>query len=107
MVPKLNYALMIILSAGLLAGITVLAVSVSGKPDNRPVTDAELKALINMLCSEREETVRQAEKRLAEIGQPARPKLQELANSENQDYAARAQKVIAMIDQRPPTQAKP
>lgn len=107
MAPKLNYALMIILSAGLLAGITVLAVSVSSRPDNRPVTDAELKALINMLCSEREETVRQAEKRLVEIGPPAKPKLLELANSDNQDFAARAQKVIALIDRTPPAQPRP
>lgn len=105
MVPKLNYALMLILSAGLLAGLTLLAVSASGRPDHRPVTEAELKALINMLCSEREESVREAEKRLTEIGAPARPRLEELAGSENRDYAARARKVLALIDRTPP--AKP
>jgi len=106
-VPKLNYALMIILSAGLLAGITVLAVSVSGKTQSRTVTDAELKALLNMLCSDKEETVVQAEKRLAEIGLPAKSKLLELANSENPEYAARAQRVIALIDRAPASRARP
>jgi hypothetical protein len=99
MVPRLNYVLMVVLSVGLLAVVTGLALS--SQPKEKPAaTDLELSAWINRLGNSDMDLVRQARSDLISAGQAALPRLKLALDSDNAQVRDQARRVIDVIEGR-------
>jgi len=97
MVPRLNYVLMATLSAGLLIGVTALAMTFSGDGKKTEVTDEQIEALVNRLANSDEDVVLNARRSLLHVGVDALPRLERAARSENPDVCRHAGELIRMI----------
>ena len=97
MVPRLNYVLMVVLSVGLLFGVTALAVTFSGNDKKTEVTDEQIAALVNRLANSDEDVVLNARRSLLRIGVDALPRLERAVRSENPEVCRHAGELIRLI----------
>lgn len=98
MAPRVNYILMAVLSLGLLAGVTALAVTYSGKGREREVSRERIDALVNRLADSDAEVVMDARRMLLRLGNQSLPRLYRALDSRNPQVRHHAGELIRLLE---------
>jgi hypothetical protein len=98
MVPRLNFILMGVLSVGLMAGVTALAVTYSGKGRRTEVSEERVDALVNRLADRDEEVVGDARRLLLRIGPDSVPRLRKALDSHDAQTRRHANELIRLLE---------
>lgn len=98
MVPRLNFALMVVLIIGLLAGVTALALSGTKPASKRIPTAEEIDSLMTRLASPDESVSTDARNRLLRLGEQSPvERLRAASASSDPVLSANARETLQML----------